>query len=170
MAPVSSKRPTTTFPSNHGKAAAFLCYLRGPFSLRPDSRAPALPRPGIYLMRHLPDSRLQASLSELTGREIARCSTCLSVLDFDTDGRGYCVEICNKCHTRQPMGQVVSRFVSEKPAELIDPVKCLDCPAMIGRTDSTSGSRRRRCNDCTTARQQRMVRDRMRLVRNRRVA
>jgi hypothetical protein len=116
-------------------------------------------------MRHLPDARLHDSVTEFLGREIARC-VCGNVLDFDTDGAGYCIEICNKCHTRQPITQVVSRAVSEQPAELIDPIKCLDCPQMIGKTpDGTS--RRLRCNECMRLRQQRMVRDRMRVVRKR---
>ena len=109
-------------------------------------------------MRHLPDSRLHASLTEFIGREIALC-VCGGALDFDTDLNGYVIEICTRCHTRRPMEPIVSRAISEEPAELIDPIKCLDCPEMIGGNADNRGPRRLRCNDCTKARQQRMSRD-----------
>lgn len=97
--------------------------------------------------------------------ERAAC-VCGGQLSFDTDLNGYVIETCDSCGMRQPMNYAPRRSSIEKPVELVDPIKCADCPTMIGRT--TRGMRRLRCNECTQERQRSMSREWNR--RNRRAA
>jgi hypothetical protein len=92
---------------------------------------------------------------EFASREIVHCP-CGGLLSFDTDGAGYVIESCSRCHSRGGLKQA-RRSVAElpplKPSRIVigDPCIEKDCGApTIWRG---LGLKPKRCPECTDSRQ-----------------